>query len=595
MDGGRRYGLLSETRRRLQEAYDVKDVSGGELLVRELERHGIGTVFTLHGGHLDAIFQAALDHGIRLIDTRHEQAAGHAADGWARVTRTPGVAIVTAGPGVTDVVTAVTNAYLDCVPTLFIGGAAPLSDAEMLPLQGGFDQLDLLRPVTKWAHRITHTHRIPDLVAQALRVATTGRPGPVFLEIPVDVLFRRLPERAEEGPVRLPGTRPAPPPEAVAKALEWLRGAERPAILAGGGAWFAGAEALLNEFSDRAGIPVFANGKARGMVADASLHSGGSFGTLAGLAAAGYQPDAVLILGARLGLFTGGRTSMFIAASARVIQVDVEPEEIGRNREIDLGIGADAGETLRAMLAAMGERPWPDRSAWLGAVRTARVQARGLFASAVEATSGPIHPYRLTHEIARALPEDAIVVADGGETASWMDLALDARSGGSWLTHGYLGCLGVGLPFAIAAKVACPARPVLCVIGDGSVGLNFAEFDTMARHGLSIVTVVNNDQAWGMSKHGQQLMFGEGRTVVTELGPTRYDLAAAGFGCHGEFVEEIAGLAPALQRAFAAGRPACVNVLTDPEVIAPVTMAMVGRQPVEAGRMNLPYYGERED
>jgi thiamine pyrophosphate-dependent acetolactate synthase large subunit-like protein len=191
-------------------------IDGGEMLVRVLDQQGIREVFTLHGGHLDAIFQAALDHGLRLIDVRHEQAAGHAADGWARTTGRPGVAIVTAGPGVTDVVTGITNAYLDCVPTLFIGGVAPLVDAETLPLQGGIDQLALVRPITKWAHRITHTHRIPDLVAQALRVATTGRPGPVFLEIPVDVLFKRIDEQDAFFPQRV---RPEAPPAPAAAAV----------------------------------------------------------------------------------------------------------------------------------------------------------------------------------------------------------------------------------------------------------------------------------------------------------------------------------------------------------------------------------------
>ena len=256
-------------------------IDGGEMLIRVLKQQGIREIFTLHGGHLDAIFQAALDHGIRLIDTRHEQAAGHAADGWARTTGRPGVAIITAGPGVTDVVTGVANAYLDCIPTLFIDGAAPLVDAETLPLQGGIDQVALMTPITKWAHRITHTHRIPDLVAQALRVATTGRPGPVFLEIPVDVLFKRIDEADAVFPERVrPGAQPAPPPAAVEQAIEWLRAAERPVILAGGGAWFSGAEAELPSFAECTGIPVFANSKARGMLSDNHPLCGRSFMSL---------------------------------------------------------------------------------------------------------------------------------------------------------------------------------------------------------------------------------------------------------------------------------------------------------------------------
>jgi acetolactate synthase-1/2/3 large subunit len=176
----------------------------------------------------------------------------------------------------------------------------------------------------------------------------------------------------------------------------------------------------------------------------------------------------------------------------------------------------------------------------------------------------------------RAMPRDGVIVADGGETASWMEMVAEVGGGGRWLSHGYLGCLGTGMPFAIAAKVAHPERAVLCIVGDGSVGLNFAEFDTMVRHRLPIVTVVNNDQLWGMSAHGQDLIYGEKRRVVTELAPTRYDLAAAGFGCHAEHVEEPRELPAALERAFASGRPACVNVMTDGSVIAPITLAMVG-------------------
>jgi acetolactate synthase-1/2/3 large subunit len=572
-------------------------IDGGEMLIRVLEQQGIRDIFTLHGGHLDAIFQAALDHKIRLIDTRHEQAAGHAADGWARTTGRLGVAIVTAGPGVTDVVTGIANAYLDCVPTLFIGGAAPLVDAEMLPLQGGIDQLALLRPITKWAHRITHTHRIPDLVAQAVRVATTGRPGPVFLEIPVDVLFKRVDEREVFFPRRVrPETSPAPARSAITQAIDWLQEAKRPVILAGGGSWFSGAGAELLAFAEHTGIPVFANSKARGMVPDDHPLSGRSYMTLGALTQMGSAPDIVLLLGTRLGLFTGGRSGMLIPDSAGVIQVDIDGTEIGRNRDIELGIVADCREALLALNVASRETRWPDRSAWQEMVRQTRAFPNAMFSAALMQTEPPIHPYRLAHAIAATVERDAIMVADGGETASWMDMAAEVRGGGHWLSHGYLGCLGVGMPFALAAKVAHPDRQVVCIIGDGSVGLNFAEFDTMVRHGLNVVTVVNNDRQWGMSAHGQELMYGKERTVVTALAPTRYDLAAAGFGCHAEHVERPDELVPALQRALASGRPACVNVMTDPSVIAPITQIMVSQAAPKPDddKVRMPYYGERD-
>jgi acetolactate synthase-1/2/3 large subunit len=550
-------------------------IDGGEMIVRVLEKQGVREFFALHGGHLDPIFQAAHSHGIRLIDVRHEQAAGHAADGFARTTGRLGVAMVTAGPGVTDVVTAITNAYLDCVPTLFIGGAAPLAESEMLSLQGGLDQVAMIRPITKWAHQITHTHRIPDLVSQALRIATTGRPGPVFLEIPSDVLSARVDEQEIFFPKKVrPEAVPGPSASAVEQALEWLASAKRPAILAGGGAWFSGVTTELVNFAEQTGIPVFANSKARGIVPENHPLSGRSFMTLGTLTQMGNAPDVVLLLGARLGLFTGGRSELMLPAATRLIQVDIEGQEIGRNRDVDLGITADCLETVRALNESASERSWPERSPWQTSVQEALTMFGSLFAEALSNSNSPIHPYRLAHAVNQTTEPDAILVADGGETSSWMDMAAEVRSGGHWMSHGYLGCLGVGMPFALAAKLVKPNRQVVCVIGDGSVGLNFAEFDTMVRHGLNVVTVVNNDTQWGMSLHAQQLKYGEDRAVGTRLAPTRYDLAAEGFGCHGEFVEQPGELVPALERALTCNRPACVNVMTDPSVIAPITQIL---------------------
>ncbi len=574
-------------------------IDGGQILVRVLEQEGIHEVFTLHGGHLDAIYQAAHDRKIRWIDTRHEQAAGHAADGWARTTGRLGAAIITAGPGVTDVVTAVANAYLDCIPTLFIGGAAPLRDAETLPLQGGLDQLELMRPITKWAHRVTHTHRIAELLAQAIRTATTGRPGPVYLEIPIDVLFGRVDEGKVIFPHRIrPEASPAPSLQAVEQAIDMLQEAERPAIIAGGGAWFSQAGAELLAFAETTGIPVFSNGKAHGLVPGDHPLAGRSLANIVTLVRTGSGPDVTLLLGTRLGLFTGGRGGGYLAAS-RLIQVDVVGEEIGRNRDIDLAIVADCRETLRALRGASTSKSWPDRTAWQQIVRQAADFPDLMFADALQKETGPIHPYRLAHEVVTAAGPEAVIAADGGETASWVEMAARVGAGGRWMSHGYLGCLGTGMPFAIAASIAHPGRRIVCIVGDGSVGLNFSEFDTMARHGLPVVTVINNDAQWGMSAHGQDLIFGSGRRVATNLAPTRYDLAAAGFGCHAEWVVEPGELRPALERAFASGKPACVNVMTDPSVISPITLAMVGGMNIspsggsaKVDQVKLPYYDD---
>jgi acetolactate synthase-1/2/3 large subunit len=368
--------------------------------------------------------------------------------------------------------------------------------------------------------------------------------------------------------------------------------------MAGGGVWFSQGGDALAAFAERTGLPVLANGKARGCLPEDHRLAGGGFMSLAGVRQSG-GPDVVLLLGARLGLFTGGAQNSLIPATARVVQVDVEGEEIGRNRDIQLGVVADCRATLRALTDAASAYTWPDRSQWTAALRGARGVMDAMFAPHASGDARPIHPYRLARDVARFMDrDDDVLVADGGETAFWLEMTSTMRRGGHWLSHGYLGCLGTGLPFAIASQLAHPESRVLCLTGDGSVGLNFAEFDTMARHNLPIVVVVNNDQQWGMSKHGQELMYGKGRTVVSELGPVRYDAAAAGFGCHAELVEDAAEIGPALERAFRSRRPSCVNVLTDPDVIAPFTMAMVSRSSPEKankpGTVNMPYYGERE-
>jgi acetolactate synthase-1/2/3 large subunit len=583
-------------------------INGGEMLVRALERENVHEIFALHGGHLDAIFKACREHDFRVIDTRHEQAAAHMADGWARTTGRPGVAMVTAGPGVTDAVTGVANAYLDAIPMILIGGRSPLLDDELLPLQGGIDQVALMRPITKWARSVVHTARIPEYVAMAFRQAVSGRPGPVFLELPIDVLFARAEEESVVFPQNYRPKAPAGPSrEALEQALRWIDEAERPAILAGGGVWFAQAAKELTEFADTVHIPVLANAKARGSISEDHPLCFGAFGAIhpaAHTRRGGKSADLVILLGTRIGLATGGRNSI-IPADARVIQVDIEPEEIGRGRNIDLGIVADCGEFLRQAIAAARGAKINGHEAWIEQLTAMRAGQRQRWDEAMK-TERPIHPARMAREVAQALEPEAIVAADGGETAAWIANAFKARQAGSFLSHGYLGCLGIGIPFAMAAKVAYPQRQVVCVIGDGSVGLNFAEFDTAVRHNLPVTVVVNNDMQWGMSKHGQVLAWGPGNTVATELGVIHYERAAQGLGAHGEFVEHASEIASALKRALNSGRAACINIMTDPDVIEPGTLAMYsafsgGKAPKTAPQAEtktdetmLPYYGKRK-
>lgn len=571
-------------------------LNGGQVLVEVLRRFGVDTAFTLHGGHLDSAYQAARDANLRLIDTRHEQAAGFAASAFARSSGRIGVAMVTAGGGITNVVSPVANALADCVPMLVIGGAPALQDVDALPVNGGVDQMAVMRAVTKWAVQVPHINRLADLLGQAIRKASTGKPGPVYVEVPIDIMFGRI----EEAEVRhLEGSatpaRPAPNAQAVERMVEMLRGAQRPVILAGGGTLYSGCEAALRAFAERSGIPVLTNGKSRGILPTDHPLWGRGYATLAPARGQGLVPDLLLVLGARFGIYTGGRRKSFLPPEARIVQVDVEAGDIGRIREADLAVTADCGETLQALLKATESKPLPDTRDWAARLCAVGAASKQNFAAVAKSERGPVHPYRLALAVANAIPRDAVVCLDGGESHSWIDMTAHSDAPGRWLGHGYVGSMGEGLPLAVGAQVANPGRRVVCFTGDGSLGFNFAEFDTLVRHRLPVVVVVNNDQMWGMSAHGQDLMYGAGKRMVSDLGRTRYDQAAAGFGCHAEFVQDVAELDAAIERALASGKPACVNVMTDPEVMHPITQRFVGRMAErDESRNFVPYADDLE-
>ena len=548
-------------------------INGGELVARALVRAGAKHIFGLHGGHIDPIFQACHDSGVRIIDTRHEQAAGHMADAWGRLTGEPGVAVVTAGPGVTDIVTAVANAHLDAVPMIVIGGRYPVTDDEMMPLQE-LHGVPVMQSITKWSRVVRDTERIGEYVDAAFHQATSGRPGPVFLEIPADTLAASVAEDRVPPPLAgLHYSRPMPSLEAVERILAALSSAERPLIMAGRGVWLGGAAAELREFAELTDTPVIANGMSRGSVPeDSRLGLGGFLGAGRALAL-GARPDLVVMLGARFGLFTGGRQSI-VPASAQVIQVDIQPEELGRGGRVDFGVAADCRETLRALITSASPRTWPQRDAWVQAGKNAAAMAKTMVASSANGSNGCIHPFRVAAEVTDLIKEGGVLSVDGGDTFVWAELALEARRPGRYLGHGYLGCLGVGLPFALAAKLAYPDEPSVLLTGDGSVGLNFTEFDTAVRHNLPVTVVVNNDHAWGMCKHEQMVRLGNERVIGTELSPTHYEKAAEPFGVHAEYVEEAEGIRPAIERALASGLPACVNVMSDTNAISPAEAAM---------------------
>lgn len=554
----------------------MAQVTGGELLVRTLARAGVETVFGLHGAHLETIFQACAARRIPIVDTRHEVAAGHAAEGYARASRRLGVALVTAGPGFTNCITSLANAYLDRTPVLYISGSAALRDAETNTLQAGIDQVAIARPITKWAHAITVPAQIPRLVAHAVRIATSPPTGPVLLDMPMDVLTATL----DESTVRIPETiavdaRPAPSADRIEAALRLLADAERPIILAGAGAWQADCAEELRAFAELTGIPVFSDFQAHGLLPSDHPLYGGTFHKLADLSAPGSRPDVALALGVRFGLFTLGASDRLVPAAAKVIHVEVDPKEIGKLRDVAVAIPADSRETLRALLAAARAQRWRDRAAWHTTVADARAARRAKLSEALQRSAPPIHPYQAVSAIVDNIADDTIVVGDGAEAYHWMNEVIRQKRPGSYITHGFLGAVGFGLGLAIGAQTAHPKRPVLCLAGDGAVGFTIAEFDTLARHRLPVVVVVMNNRSWAASQHFQEMI---GNPVTgTQLSGARYDEVAAALGCEGRRIVDAKELGPAIRQAFASGRPTCLNVEIDVTPMPPELALLASR------------------
>ena len=550
-------------------------MSGGELLVRTLADAGVSCAFGLHGAHLETLFQACPAHGIRIVDTRHEAAAGHAAEGYARARRSLAVAMVTAGPGFTNCITSLANAYLDRTPVLYLSGSAALRDAETNTLQAGIDQAAIARPLTKWSHQITLAGEIPRLVGHAIRTALTPPTGPVLLDLPTDVLNSRV----EETAVRRPRTialevRPGPDPAAIEQALERLLAAQRPVILAGAGAWQSGCAQALREFAELAAIPVFSDFQAHGLLPSEHPLYGGTFHKLADLTGED-RPDVVLALGTRFGLFTLGASDRLVPQAAAVIHVEIDAREIGRLRDVALAIPADPRRTLEALLAAGRHRPWPQRDAWRGRIEAARAARRAALAAALARREPPIHPYQAVAALIENIPPDTLIVGDGAEAYHWLNETIRQSAPGSYITHGFLGAVGFGLGLAIGVQSAEPARPVLCLAGDGAIGFTLAEFDTLARHGLPVVVLVMNNRSWGASQHFQEMIGNPVRG--TRLGDARYEDVAIALGCDGRAITRIEALGPALREAFASGRPTCLNVAIDVTPLPPELALLASR------------------
>ena len=532
---------------------------GGRLAAKALKARGVTHLFTLSGGHLFSLYDGCREEGIEVVDFRHEQSAAFAAEGWAKATRTPGVCALTAGPGVTNGISALASAAANGTPIVVLGGRAP----EMRWGSGSLQEIDhlpLVSPLAKTAETVKDPNLIGAATVAAFDAAAAMPTGPAFLDYPLDVVFMEVDAEIPAAPV-------APTPVAVdgvERAAELLAAAERPAIMAGTGLYWSHGEAALRELAERHRIPVLLNGLGRGCLpADHEL----AFSRTRGSAL--READVAIVAGVPLDFRLGFGAA--IGEGTKLIRVDAEPNRLERNRAADVDLVGDVAATLTALA---GADPGGRSSAWVEKLRAEEAEKRAAEAEDRADPRGPLHPMRLYEELGQVLDRDTIVVGDGGDFVSYAGRVIETFKPGTWMDPGPFGCLGAGPGQAIGAACANPGRPVCLLLGDGAFGFSGFEFDTMVRHGLPIVGVIGNNGIWALEKHPMEFLYGY--SIAAELQPeTPYERIVEALGGHGELVREPDDLRGALERAFASGKPALVNVLTDPDVVYPRRAALI--------------------
>ena len=528
------------------------EVDGSYLLARTLKEEGVEHLFFLMGGPNYEIINNSEDFGIKTIDFRHEQAASMAAHGYARVTGKPGVTTAASGPGTLNLLTGQYTAFVDCAPMITLGGAGPISDFGRDGFQE-IDQVAIFEPVSKAVMRPTDPARYPEQVSAAFRIATSGRPGPVYIDCNEDVLYGKVEEADVVAPTRAAGrARPAGDPDLVRQAVQLLSEASSPIVFAGGGVWWSQAYDELRQLVERTGIPFYTSPMSRGLIPDDHALS-----FPAARSGAFRQADVVLVVGTRFNwMMTFGRR---ISEKSKIIQIDIHGAELGHNRSIDIGIEGDAKAVLQQMIDEADRTGFESKanSKWIETLRQADLDRRERVAPLENSEQQPIHPLRLCKELREVMDRDAILTVDGNEILHYGRQSMPTYVPGHRLNSGPSGCMGVGLPYAIGAKIAKPDKQVVALHGDGSLGMNVQDFDTAVRHNLPMVIVVSNNEGWTARVEGI-------RKPGRELGFTRFDRVAEALGGHGELVEDPNDIKPALERAFDAGFPAIVNVRTDP-------------------------------
>ncbi len=546
-------------------------ISGGHLVAKALKAEGVDVIYTLCGGHIIDIYDGCVDEGIDVIDVRHEQVAAHAADGYARLTGRPGCAVVTAGPGTTDAITGVANAFRAESPLLLIGGQGSLSQHKMGSLQD-LPHVDMMTPITKFAASIPATERVADIVSMAFREAHHGAPGPAYLEIPRDILDAKVPAsqaRTPEAGHYRASTHSAGDPESVEKLADLVANAEKPCILLGNQVWTCRATDDAVEFVRQLDVPAFMNGSGRGTLPPGDPHH-----LQLSRRYAFQNSDLIIIVGTPFDFRMGyGKR---LSKDATVVQIDLDYRTVGKNRDVDLGIVGDAGRILSAVTQQNAGKPAVNsaqRKAWLEELRAVEDEAYQKRLPRQHSDASPIDPYRLVHEINEFLTEDSIYVGDGGDIVTFSGQVVQPKAPGHWMDPGPLGTLGVGVPFVMAAKQALPDKEIVCLFGDGAFSLTGWDFETLVRFDLPFVGIVGNNSSMNQIRYGQIEKYGADRgNVGNTLGDVPFGEFARMLGGYGEDVRDPADIRPALERARESGKPSLINVWVDPEVYAPGTM-----------------------
>ncbi len=543
---------------------------GGGLIARTLRDRGVSTVFGLPGGAILPFLDASLDEDIRVIDTRHEGAAVLAAEGWALATGDTGVAAVTAGPGFANGLIGLVDAATWSVPLVMLAGRTS-RNRQGRGAVADIDQLAIAAPIAKWAASCTDTGRIPRYVAEALHRARSGSPGAVYLEVDSHAMYGNA-APLDIGPVGYPpeAPRPAGDPADIGAAVAALAAAERPVIVVGSGGFWSRAGAEIARFADVAHIPVITASAARGVVPDSHPWCLGSL-VHGGLAIP--SADCVLVLGSAFNANVMYGGAPLFGTEQIIVQVDIAAERTGGNRAADVTVIGDIASVVRDLREAWGTTP-PGRDEWLARARELAAASLSFWNRQVDDHEGEaMHAGAVAREVAAAVDKrfggKATLVADGGDALAWALAYFGAELPGRLLTTTTaLGTLGVGMPFALAAQAARPDEPVVLFTGDGSFGLSAMEVDTAVRHDLPVIVIVSNNAGWGDVRYEQDELFGTGRHIASNLPGVRYDRLAEALGGHGERIERLEDLRPALDEAIASGVCSVIDVPTDPTVVS---------------------------